>query len=130
MGSQSHIQSSADIQIPYWKDLKARVASSFDYGPSYETLDSIAEGIMSGKLQWWTEGRSCVVTILADYPTGRVVHVKQGGGALSEMKILAGRVLAWGRSRGAVRCEVAGRKGWARLFGGRVVSAVSIVELD
>lgn len=106
-----------------WERVAPWIADALATGGGTHELEDVHHAIRAGRMQLWAGERCALVTELVDYPRLRAVRIFCAGGhlndALAELLDMERRVVAFGKVNGATRCELIGREGWKRVFGGK-----------
>ena len=82
------------------------------------SLDDVRDEIECGRAQFWPMQKSAAVTVIQDYPRGRVLRVWLAGGDLGELQHYLPVLDNYGREQGCAAIELEGRKGWERALPG------------
>ncbi|MHA6684503.1 hypothetical protein ACX3P0_02740 [Mesorhizobium sp. A556] len=100
------------------------------YG-NLHTKESILQRLLDGRAQLWTDKDAAVVSRIERYDTGFVeIECWLGGGKMAGCLRLEKRIEAWGKSIGANRIGIVGRKGWPRALPGyREIITISVKDI-
>jgi hypothetical protein len=110
-----------------WRD---RLASAND--PKFWPIEAIDSLVLSGRGQFWCDGKSALVTLINEYPGGAVaLEAVAGAGEMASLTgPIASDVEAWAKEQGMTHLLIAGRPGWARVHRGwKHYQSVLIKEL-
>ena len=112
-----------DKFLHYWPYIKGEMEKIPHLWDRWWTMDSIFEGVMSGRFQVWAAGsgkeyKLIVITQVAHYPANTILQgILMLGNSLEECApVLDATLEKWGRDSRCTMCEVSGRKGWARFL--------------
>lgn len=82
-------------------------------GGTHDYLD-VAEAVLTGRFQLWTDPEACMVTEIVVHPRKTVLFVFLAGGRLDVLKRMYDRVIPWARGHGCTLAMMTGRPGWTR----------------
>lgn len=99
------------------EDYREPIEAALSYSGGTHTFGDVVEGIQSGRMQLWINGRSAAVTEIVAYPRKKVLHGFLAGGNMREIMAMVPSAAEWGRQQGCTSFTLAGRKGWIRVFG-------------
>lgn len=95
------------------------------------TIEDVRAEIENGTAQFWPMPKSAAVTLVQDYPRGRVLRVWLAGGDLEDLRKHLVVLDNYGREQGCCAIELEGRKGWERVLPGyRATRVVMRKEID
>lgn len=122
------------IQVPphevwlAWPFVKDMLAKSMHYGEAPYTLTDLYLDCIDGHATLWTlaKGNAVIgagIAAIDNWRSARILSLRVGGSTDMRACVheLLGAVEAWGRAQGCTRMHFSGRRGWARVLGGRVV---------
>lgn len=94
-----------------WRDRLAQANP-----PEFWPIEAIDEGLASGALQYWCDGKAALVTRVVEYPGGAVAVEAVAGAGDGDALIASHEpeLARWGRENGFTHLKVAGRLGWLR----------------
>ena len=87
---------------------------ALDYGPRTHDASDYLQSVVEGRMQFWSAGKTALLTELVDYPKLRAIRGVATAGDLSEVRQLIRSAEEWGRSQGCSIAIGGGRPGWAR----------------
>jgi hypothetical protein len=95
-----------------WPWLEAAV----QHGGSHHTRESVWQGVIDGRFQFWPGVRSAAITHIDVFPTGNVFRVWLVGGELDVVLAHEPDLAAWAEAKGCVSIELSGRHGWVKVL--------------
>lgn len=78
------------------------------------TWRDVVDGVLSGHMQIWPNGQSCIVTQLCVYPKEKSLRVFLAAGKADEILPMTRDVAEWAKSQGCQTAEFEGRLGWEK----------------
>lgn len=79
--------------------------------------DDVVEGVASGYMQLWANGRSAAITQIIRHPQKTVLVVFLAGGDMGELLDMLEDAKLWGAGEGCEEIQMHGRRGWLRVLG-------------
>ena len=95
---------------------RKQIEAALEYADGSHTFDDVAQGVSTGRFQFWPGPTSVVITELLDAPKYRTLNFWLAGGSLAELEAMTPPILDWGRAQGCAKAIFAGRPGWERTF--------------
>jgi hypothetical protein len=97
--------------------LPALFDKALKLGGNTHTREDIAEGIKSGRFQYWGDDECCVVTEIIQYPRKRVLHLFIAAGNLNRLfDVYLPKVKSFAIDNGCSSLTSVSRKGFLRRF--------------
>jgi len=87
-------------------------ASLHDY--SLLTLEDLKRGCLSGEYGLWFHPEGAAITILDEFPKGRVMQIATIGGNQKSVDQLEEKIEPLARTIGGIEVIAVGRKGWIK----------------
>ena len=98
-------------------DLAALFDKALRIGGNTHTRQDIADGIKTGRFQYFGDDRCCVVTEIVDYPQKRTCHLFIAAGDLQRLfDVYLPMVKRFAREHGCVALTSVSRKGFLKRF--------------
>lgn len=88
--------------------------AAVQHGGSHHTRESVWQGILEGRFQFWPGRASAAVTHIDVFPTGNVFRLWLVGGDLAEVLEHEPGLAEWAKAKGCVSIELSGRRGWVK----------------
>lgn len=109
-----------DGTLPVWaedlKKLEKYVLDALQYTGGTHTLQDVADGLHTTKMQLWPGINSAVVTEITITPQQKILHYFLAGGNLRELSLMRPMIEDWAKAQGCNKVTLAGRRGWERTF--------------
>lgn len=78
------------------------------------TIGDVADGILSGRFQYWMSDAAGIVTEILAYPRKRALNYFLAFGELNAILAMQPEIEAFAREHGCAAVACSGRDGWAR----------------
>lgn len=98
------------------QEYKSQIEAALQYAGGTHVFDDVQHAVEKGELQFWPGTRSVILTEIQDTPQQRILNFFLAGGNSVELEAMLPLVEEWGRSIGATRATLYGRKGWGKSF--------------
>jgi len=107
----------APAELPdWWEEAVPALESMAKASNGRQSVQTLADGIIDGRLQLWTHEGAFAVTAINDWPTGIATLEVLGCVGKSREKWLSelDAMEEWAREQGCVMAETTSRPGWTR----------------
>lgn len=98
------------------QEYKSQIEAALEHSGGTHTFDDVKNAVEKGELQFWPGVRSVILTEIQDTPQQRILNFFLAGGNSVELEQMLPLVEQWGKSLGAARATLYGRKGWGKSF--------------
>jgi hypothetical protein len=92
------------------------IEAAMQYSGGTHDFSDIANGVSSGRMQFWPAPRGAAITEILVYPKKKVLNVFLAGGDMAQVLDMIADAKAWGKCHGCTSISMTGRKGWARVL--------------
>lgn len=117
MQAHSQQQSQHAELSSHQSNLPALFNKALKIGGHTHTRQDIADGLTTGRFQYWGDDECCLVTEIVEYPQKRVLHLFIAAGKLSKLlDEYLPRVKEFARENGCSSLTSVSRKGFLKRF--------------
>lgn len=107
----------AQSRLPSKHSLPELFDKALAYGGGTHTREDIAEGVKSGRYQYWGDDRCCLITELHEFPRRRKLHLFIAAGDLDRLlTVYLPQVKEFARENGCDGITSVSRRGFLRRF--------------
>jgi hypothetical protein len=92
------------------------IEAALEYTGGTHTFDDVCHMVMIGRVKFWPQPESFLITEVLDYPRIKVYHVWLAGGDLQEITGTLPAVVAAARDAQCQTVSCAGRQGWTKVL--------------
>lgn len=97
-----------------WPAVAPQIERALRHGSGEYALMDVAEAILHGRWQLWTDGHSIACTSVVQYPALRVLYIHVGAGELGSVVLMWPTLKDFAKRQGCARVQFMGRPGWRR----------------
>lgn len=97
-----------------WPSVSPQIMKALQRGSGEYTLHDVAEQILTGKWQLWSDGNSVCCTSVVQYPSLRVLYVHLGSGEIGSVVVMWPSLQDFARRNNCTKVQFMGRPGWRK----------------
>lgn len=98
------------------QEYKFQIEAALEHTGGTHVFEDVQTAVEKGELQFWPGLNSVILTEIQDTPQQRILNFFLAGGNSVELEAMLPLVEQWGKSIGATRATLYGRKGWGKSF--------------